>query len=159
MNMNCYNKRATCLFILFFGYQMAIAQDLRDTTYWTTNGQASLNFSQVALSNWVGGGNSSAAGIGRIDFNADYERGRTKWENSLKTGYGLMREGGGQVVKNEDKLELNSKYGLQLNIENLLYSTYLNFSTQFAPGYRYPNTTNRISDFLAPGFILSISEE
>jgi hypothetical protein len=64
-----------------------------------------------------------------------------------------MKEGENQVVKNEDKLEMNSKLGLELNKEHWLYSSFVNFQTQFAPGYKYPNTTNKISDFLAPAYL------
>jgi hypothetical protein len=146
-------KKLTLILILLPLSFYISAQDLQDTTYWKRVGQASLNFSQVSLSNWVGGGKSSVSGIGLFDYNAVYEKDRLQWDNSLKAGYGLMKEGENEVIKNEDKLELNSKLGLKMNTENLLYSTYLNFLTQFAPGYKYPDTSNKISDFLAPAYL------
>jgi hypothetical protein len=147
-----FKKSILILFLLPLSVYIS-AQDLQDTTYWKRVGQASLNFSQVSLSNWVGGGKSSVSGIGLFDYNAVYEKDRLQWDNSLKAGYGLMKEGENEVIKNEDKLELNSKLGLKMNTENLLYSTYLNFLTQFAPGYKYPDTSNKISDFLAPAYL------
>jgi hypothetical protein len=37
--------------------------------------------------------------------------------------------------------------------EHLLYSSYVNFLTQFANGYKYPNTTDKISTFFAPAYL------
>src|SRR5690606_14138918 len=113
-----------CLFL--FSQTIVKGQSVKDTTYWVTNGQTSLNLSQVSLSNWAGGGNSSVSGISNFDFNAIYQKGKLEWDNTFKAGYGLMKEGGGMVVKNEDKLELNSKLGVKLNTENLLYSSFVN---------------------------------
>lgn len=148
-----YLRKGGYILILLLPCSSLFSQGIQDTTYWTTSGQATLNFSQVSLSNWVSGGNSSVSGIGNFDYNALYQKGRLQWDNTLKTGYGLMKEGENQVVKNEDKLEINSKLGLELNNEHLLYSSFVNFQTQFAPGYKYPNTTDKISDFLAPAYL------
>ncbi len=148
-----YVKEAFFMLFFLFASSFVYAQGIQDTTYWKTSGQASLNFSQVSLSNWASGGNSSVSGIGNFDFNAVYQKGRLQWDNTVKAGYGLMKEGEQEVVKNEDKLELNSKLGLELNNEHLLYSSFVNFQTQFAPGYKYPNTANKISDFLAPAYL------
>ncbi len=152
MKSSDLKKSILILFFVPLSFYMS-AQDIQDTTYWKRVGQTSLNFSQVSLSNWVGGGKSSVSGIWLFDYNAVYEKDRLQWDNSLKAGYGLMKEGESQVIKNEDKLELNSKLGVKMNTENLLYSTYLNFLTQFAPGYKYPDTSNKISDFLAPAYL------
>lgn len=153
MKVLYYLKQVIPVLFLLFSSSALFSQGIQDTTYWKTNGQVTLNFSQVSLSNWVGGGKSSVSGIGNFDYNAIYEKGRIQWDNTFKAGYGLMKESGDQVIKNEDKLELNSKLGLELNTEHLLYSSYVNFLTQFAPGYKYPNTTNKISDFLAPAYL------
>lgn len=146
-------RKAAFMLSFVFAVIAVNGRNLQDTTYWTTSGQVSVNFSQVSLSNWVGGGKSSVSGIGNFDYNAIYQKGRLQWDNTIKSGYGLMKESNEQVIKNEDKLELNSKLGLQLNNEHLLYSSFVNFLTQFAPGYKYPNTTSKISDFLAPAYL------
>lgn len=46
---------------------------------------------------------------------------------------------------------MNSKLGLKQS-EKLYYSLLFNFRTQFAPGYKYPNTEDVISRFMAPGY-------
>ncbi len=151
--MNHYLKKFFCILFFILSSSLLFSQGIRDTTYWNTSGQTSLNFSQVSLTNWVSGGNSSVSGIGNFNFNAVYQKDRLQWDNTFKAGYGLMKEGDRGVVKNEDKLELNSKLGFEMNNEHWLYSSFVNFKTQFAPGYKYPNTTDKISDFLAPGYI------
>jgi hypothetical protein len=84
-----YLKTAGCLLVFLIPASPLFSQGIQDTTYWTTSGQATLNFSQVSLSNWVSGGNSSVSGIGNFDFNAIYQKGRLQWDNTLKTGMGL----------------------------------------------------------------------
>ncbi|MFW5755245.1 MAG: DUF3078 domain-containing protein [Tangfeifania sp.] len=141
------------LFILLFISSGLFAQNNPDTTYWTVSGQASLNFSQVSFSHWVGGGKNSVSGVGLFNINANYEKARIHWENSFRSGYGLLKEEGSEVTKTDDKLELNSKLGVETNNEHLLYSSFLNFSTQFADGYNYPDTDNKISGFMAPAYL------
>ena len=71
----------------------------------------------------------------------------------MKAGYGLMKEGNNELIKNEDRLDLNSKLGVEMNNEHLLFSTFMNFLTQFADGYKYPNTADKISGFFAPAYL------
>ena len=141
------------LILLFFTCSGLIAQEARDTSYWKVTGQASVNISQVSFSNWIGGGKNSVSGVGLFDLNAIYEKDKIQWNNTFKAGYGLLKEEEDQVVKTDDKLELNSKLGVQINNERLLYSTFVNFLTQFANGYKYPNTTDKISTLFAPAYL------
>ncbi|SHE99868.1 Protein of unknown function [Mariniphaga anaerophila] len=142
-------------FILFiFIATGVVAQDaVKDTTYWKVSGQASVNFSQVSFSHWAGGGKNSVSGVGLFDMNAIYQKNKIQWSNTLKSGYGLLKEEKGQAVKTDDKLEVNSKLGVQLKNEKLLFSSFANFLTQFADGYKYPNTTDKISTFFAPAYL------
>lgn len=146
-------KTLKTLVLLIFVFSGVIAQEVQDTSYWKVSGQATVNFSQVSFSNWIGGGKNSVSGVGLFDMNAIYEKEKIQWNNTLKTGYGLLKEGDGQVVKSDDKLELNSKLGVQMKREHWLYSTFANFLTQFADGYKYPNTTDKISTLFAPAYL------
>ncbi|NQU86026.1 MAG: DUF3078 domain-containing protein [Mariniphaga sp.] len=137
----------SCLTISLF------AQEKADTSYWNTNGNISLNFSEVSFSNWAAGGKSSVSGVGLLNFSVNYAKDKIIWENTLNFGYGLLKEGKNDATKSEDKIDLNSKLGLQTGSEKLLYSALFNFRTQFAPGYNYPNVTDEISNFLAPGYL------
>ena len=141
------------LFLLLFIGNGLTAQNNQDTTYWKVSGQASLNFSQVSFSHWVAGGRNSVSGVGLFNINANYKKEKLHWENSLKTGYGLLKEEESMVTKTDDKLELNSKLGIETNNEHILYSSFVNFNTQFANGYNYPDTDNKISGFFAPAYL------
>jgi hypothetical protein len=145
-------KTFKIIVLLIFVFSGVVAQEAQDTSYWKVTGQASVNLSQISFSNWVGGGKNSVSGVGLFDLNAIYQKDKLQWNNTLKTGYGLLKEEEDQVVKTDDKLELNSKLGVQLK-EHLLYSSYVNFLTQFANGYKYPNTTDKISTLFAPAYL------
>ncbi len=146
-------KNLIATIVFFLAAAGLTAQESKDTTYWKVTGQASVNFSQVSFSNWIGGGKNSVSGVGLFDMSANYRKNKIQWENTLKTGYGLMKEGENEVVKTDDKLELNSKLGVETNNEHLLYSAFVNFLTQFADGYKYPNTTDKISGLFAPAYL------
>ena len=56
------------------------------------------------------------------------------------------------MVKSSDKIDFNSKIGYATG-KHWNYTLLLNFKSQFAPGYNYPNTDAAISRFLAPAYI------
>jgi hypothetical protein len=129
------------------------AQEIKDTTYWKRGGLASISFSQVSFNNWVAGGKNSVSGVGIFNYFATYEKDKANWENALKTGYGLLKEGKNELVKSEDRLELNSKFGIKSRNTKILYSTFANFLTQFADGYKYPDKSKKISGLFAPAYL------
>ena len=122
---------------------------------WHMRGLFSLSFSQITLTNWAAGGESSIAGNGLVNLFADYRRGSLIWNNSLDLGYGLQRREGETARKTDDRIDLFSKVGRRA-VENWYYSGLLNFRTQMAPGYDYSiDETAQISNFLAPAYILA----
>lgn len=130
-----------------------VAQETESAdTSWTTKAVANINVSQVSLNNWAAGGQSTVAVSGLARFTADYASGRTLWTNSLDLAYGLIRNDGGPWLKSDDRIELNSAFGYE-TIDDWYYTVMLNFRTQFAPGYNYPNDSISISNFLAPGYL------
>lgn len=125
----------------------------KDST-WTKGGLASFNFSQVALSNWAGGGQSSIAVNGFLNVFANYKKGIHSWENSLDLGYGIVKQGSADFVKSDDKIDFTSKYGRQAS-KKWYYTGLVNFKSQFAPGYNTPAEITKISDLLAPAYVLA----
>jgi len=119
---------------------------------WNFGGLASFNFSQVSLSNWAAGGRSSTSGVALFNVFGNYKKDQISWENSLDLGYGLLKEQNNETVKSNDKFDFNSKFGLKES-DKFFYSALFNLKTQFAPGYKYPNTTDAISRFMAPGYL------
>ncbi|HNR48125.1 MAG TPA: DUF3078 domain-containing protein [Bacteroidia bacterium] len=127
-------------------------------TSWKKGGIGSVNFNQVAFSNWAAGGENSVSGAAFLTIFANYAKDRIAWDNQLDLAYGLLKSGNSKVVKSEDKIDLNSKLGYKVSKESKFYYTFLfNFKSQFANGYDYKNDTLRehpISRFLAPAYLL-----
>jgi hypothetical protein len=122
-----------------------------DSLVWKKGGLLGLNFSQVQLVNWAGGGNSSMAATGIVNLFAAYKKNSTRWESSLDMAYGLISQNNDPFFKSDDRIEINSKYGYKAS-EKFYYAGLFNFRTQFAPGYNSPTDSVFISNFLSPAF-------
>lgn len=120
---------------------------------WDIDGVGKAHFNQGYLSNWARGGESSLSTLWTVRYSADYKKGKTIWDNDLEYKIGLLKSGDKSLRKNEDKLEINSKFGTNA-FKNWYYSSLLNFQTQFFTGYDYPDTKNPISGFLAPSYLV-----
>lgn len=125
-----------------------------DTTKpWKAGGVTSLMLTQVALSNWAAGGQNSISGSAMVSLFANYHQKRSQWDNTLELGYGLLKQGKAGIIKSDDKIDFSSKYG-QYAFKHWYYSAMLNFKTQFAQGFNYPNDSVMISDFMAPAYLI-----
>ncbi len=141
------------LLILLLIPAFTFAQEKPDSVkLWKRGGVFSANFSQVSLTNWAAGGSSSASGVFLVNTFASYKKDSLSWDNSLDLNYGFLKEKGKVLVKSSDKIDFNSKIGYATG-KNWNYTVLLNFKSQFAPGYNYPNTNTAISRFLAPAYI------
>jgi len=121
---------------------------------WDIDGLGKAHFNQGYLTpNWARGGESSLSTLWTLRYSADYKKGKTIWDNDLEYKIGLLKSGDKSLRKNEDKLEINSKFGSNA-VKNWYYSTLLNFQTQFFTGYNYPNTDDPVSGFLAPSYLV-----
>ncbi len=127
------------------------AQTPQDTS-WKKGGFIGLNFSQVNLSKWAPGGENSVAMASNVNLFANYVKDKNEWSNSLDLSYALIKSGSQKVRKNDDKIDFNSKYSRKFAAK-WSYGILLNFKSQFAPGYLYPDDSTVVSKFLAPGYI------
>ncbi len=122
---------------------------------WQFGGIISVNGQQVSLTNWAAGGNSSISLAGLINAFARYTKGKIVWDNNLQLGYGVIKQGSNKKWwKNDDKIQVTSKLGREA-AKHWYYSALLDFRTQFADGYNYPNDSVYISRFMAPGYALA----
>lgn len=145
---------------LYFTFAIAIfsmlgtAQDLAPDSSWKVEGYGAINLNQVSFTNWAAGGDNSIS-FSLVGFlQAKYARNKHNWDNSANLQYGLIRTDEFGLRKNEDKIELESKYGYILNKKKtLLLSALGNFKSQFANGYNYPNDSLVVSKFAAPGYL------
>ena len=119
---------------------------------WKMGGVVMLNFGQTSLTNWAAGGENSVSGNGLINFFANYTNGALTWNNNVDLGYGFLRQGT-QSRKSDDKIDLSTKFGKQAS-KYWYYAALLNFKSQFASGYNYPNDSVKISNFLAPAYLV-----
>ena len=105
-------KKIYAIFVLSFVLFQASAQQDADTL-WKFNGVTTLNFSQMALSNWAAGGENSVAGNAIVNLVANYTSVDSKvtWNNELLMGFGLLQQGDDPVRKSDDKIDFASKFG------------------------------------------------
>jgi hypothetical protein len=121
---------------------------------WKTGGVFAANLAQTSLTNWAAGGQNSVAVNGMFSIFANLINGKSRWDNSLDMGYGLLKQGKDEGFrKTDDKIDFLSKYGREA-FTNFYYAVLLNFKTQMTPGYNYPDVTNKISDLFAPAYLL-----
>ena len=112
----------------------AHAEDATDTTkIWKKGLVAGLNLSQTSLTNWAGGGQNSLAVNALFSGFTNYKKGRNVWDNSLDLAYGLLQQGKSDVVKSDDKIDFNSKYG-RYAFKHWYYTGLVNFKSQFTEG-------------------------
>lgn len=125
-----------------------------DTTVsgWKRGGFFSLSFNQVALVNWAAGGESALSATAIGNYFWKYRKADFYFESVLDGGIGMINTSSQSWRKNDDKLELNAKFGRKAK-GKFYYAGLLNFRTQFAPGFNFPNDSTLISDFMSPGFL------
>jgi len=122
---------------------------------WKTGIVTGINLAQTALVNWSAGGESSVAFNGMVSVFANYKGTTSEWINTLDIGYGMLQQGAnGKFIKTDDRFDLLSKYGVKA-FSNFNYALLVNFKTQFAPGYNYPNDSVKISNLFAPAYLLA----
>ena len=146
---------------LFFGSALAQTTTSTDTSYWKRGILATSSFTQVSLSdNWAAGGQSSVSLNGYFSSFANYIKGQDLWENYLELGYGMIKQGSIDYRKSNDKINAVTKYGRKLSRDpdgNLYWTSLVDFRSQFAPGYAFPNDSVYISRFMAPGYLIVAS--
>jgi len=140
------------MFVLSVSITLLYSQDADTVSNWKKGGIATLNFSQVSFSKyWAAGGENSLSGGAMLNIFANYEKDNLSWANSIDFGYGLIKQGD-ITKKSNDRIELNSQFGRKAT-EKLFYSGMMNFRTQFAPGYNYPNDSVVISRAFSPAYL------
>lgn len=122
---------------------------------WKKGGLFSLNLAQGSLSNWAAGGDNFSMSVNLyVNAYAYYKKEKHSWDNNLDFYLGYVNTTSLGSRKNDDRIDLTSKYGYALN-SRLNLSTLFNFRTQFYNGYDYSNNTKKLtSTFMAPAYLL-----
>lgn len=122
---------------------------------WKRGGMMGLNISQGSLNNWAAGGDNFSLSVNSIlSLYAFYKNGRHSWDNSFDFNYGLIKSTSLGTRKNDDRLDLFSKYGYGIS-EHWSIATLANFRTQLFKGYTYDEGIATLSSaFLSPAYAL-----
>ena len=166
--------RNSIFLILFFSSYCTMAQDEtikklqsdasvqvkkpEDTAkvYHKKGGTYSLNVAQGANSNWAAGGEDfSLAATTMLNIYSYKKTEKYSWDNTLDLNFGLVYTTSDGTRKNDDRIDVLSKYGRPISSKWNL-ATLANFRTQFANGYEYDDddTKKLNSSFLAPAYFL-----
>jgi hypothetical protein len=123
-------------------------------SFWKKKNRVAFNLNEVAFVNWNAGGDNSVAVLTAARFERNYAFRYISWENAVDFRFGLnMREGQG-IRKTDDALRFTSTFGYRTDTISKWYTSgKLNFNTQLANGYKYPNTETPISRLMAPGYL------
>lgn len=135
----------------------SIAKDPTDTIpkAWKRGGVINTNLSQGSLKNWAAGGDEFALSLNSlVSLFAFYKEDRHSWDNTLDFNFGFLRTTTLGSRKNDDRLDLLSKYGYAIapkwNVAGLF-----NFRSQLFKGYTFPDDEKTFSSaFLSPAYIL-----
>lgn len=123
------------------------------------NGTLGLNLSQTALENWAGGGESSVAFTALSQLGKVIEKGPRSASWGVDAALGLLRQQGGWR-KTDDRIVVTGQWNaaMRSSLNGGRLSLLLDARTQFLPGYAVvdglPDRSQRISDFLSPGYLV-----
>ena len=141
--------------------QYSIDESLKDVKLakiepkpWDIDGLVQLTLSQVYYKNWTRGGENSVSTLLRTDLDANYTKGMYRWNNSFRLKLGLIGLAEEGIRKNEDSWEIKSDFGIKAS-KRWYYSLSFNLKSQLAKGYKYPNDSVYVSNFLSPGYLYS----
>jgi hypothetical protein len=138
--------------------EKGIKKDPNDTIpkTWKKGGLYGINISQGSLSNWAAGGDDFSLSLNSIlSLFAFYKKDKHSWDNTFDFNLGYVKTTSLGSRKNDDRIDLLSKYGYALN-SKLNVAGLFNFRSQLFKGYTYDGDGNKTlsSAFLSPAYIL-----
>lgn len=129
------------------------------TSNWKKRFRVGMNLNQASFSsNWKAGGVNSIGFNTQLNYQANYKKDKTSFDNSIDLLYGMVNNAGQGYRKTTDRIYMDTKYGHSINEKWDMFLS-ANFLSQFAKGYSYSNDANGlevatlISDVFAPAFI------
>lgn len=154
------NFKLALLFIAFTGFIFAQEEE-EPKEGWSGSGNFALLFNQSAFNaEWTGGGTSNLSGNIAITYDLNYKKGKVSWDNRFIGDYGLTKIKDDEFIrKTNDRLEINSIFGYQIDESNWSYSIFTNFRTQFDKGYEFGEDAEgnairtEITRFMSPGYL------
>lgn len=128
-------------------------------TLWRSTAAFGINFTNVGLNNWAGGGQNALSFTGVFVGGLEYHNKKVHWNNVLDVAYGFTRLGKktAPLRKSDDRIYFQTKFAYE-HTTKLRYAALADFRSQFAEGYNYyddvkPDSSVKISNFLAPAYV------
>jgi len=153
------NYFKTILLVLLFT-SLLYAQDEKtaevdsaNISPWTPRGTGALNLTQIALSNWTGGGDNALAWTLIFDFGLDYNKDNWTLKNSLKAAYGRTKLGNEDYRTNDNEFFLENvlSYNVGWPVSPYLSNT---VRSTISKGFDYKaDPIIQTADFFDPGYI------
>jgi hypothetical protein len=136
----------------------SVKKDPNDTVskMWKKGGLYGINVSQGSLSNWAAGGDDFSLSLNSVlSLFAFYKKDKHSWDNTFDFNLGYVKTTSLGSRKNDDRIDLLSKYGYALN-SKLNVAGLFNFRSQLFKGYTYDGDGIKTlsSAFLSPAYIL-----
>ena len=147
------------ILLCFNSFSQNVSQDSIKKEGWVKTGKLSFLVNQTAFSNWISGGENSISGTLAVDYNLNYYKNGWAWDTKIIGAFGINKNSDSKFAKKtDDRFEINSLIGKNFT-EKLSYSSFINFKTQFARGYKYSNNEegveqrNETTRFFSPAYI------
>ena len=152
-SMNVWAQDATIKEIQSTG-DKNLADDTAHKSGWRKGINVNLGIAQGNTSNWAAGAEQSSFTINTyVNLYAVLKNGRHRWANNLDLFYALINTTSQGTRKNDDRIDLFSKYSYQIK-KRWGIGAVMNFRTQFTDGYDYNKTPKElISGFMSPGYL------
>jgi len=125
---------------------------VKDSVGWIVNGSFSVTANSIMLQNWQAGGANVYSGASIFNITPIYNAENYSWVNNLVMAYGLNRQEGA-TFKMDDRIDFQSNFNYRLN-SWLNISSLVSFRTQFDDGFANRFAEERISSFMAPGYLV-----
>lgn len=124
---------------------------------WKQGGLYNLNVSQSSLSNWAAGGDNFNMSINSFfNYFAYYKKDRQSWDNNIDVNLGFVQSTSLGGRKNDDRLDMLSKYGYKIDTVGKMYlSGLFNFRSQLFDGYSFSGSNATFtSSLFAPAYMI-----
>ncbi len=137
-----------------------VKKDANDTTRWKWKhgGIVNINVAQGTLSNWSAGGDNFSLSLNSyVNYSLFYRNEKHTWDNSFDFNLGFVQTTSLGSRKNDDRIDLLSKYGFRIDTSNKWYlSGLFNFRSQFFDGRTYytKDSSDLASTFLSPAYLI-----
>ena len=123
---------------LVVGLEKKVKVSMFDSVVWFQRNRLGFDLSEVAFVNWNAGGTNAVSGLFRAEFERNFKKKYTVWNNSLKARLGVNNRSNVGFRKTDDELRLSSTFGYRKDTSsNWFTSANLSFRTQFTHGHSY----------------------